>query len=77
MYKKSDHSSIRNKESRVYFIFIERAGSYLQLIFFRLNASEAAPNTDTSVAPALSASSKPYWRGASNGSISTFVKQRA
>jgi hypothetical protein len=36
-----------------------RVGAHVQLMFFRLKASDAAPNTATSVAPARSASSNP------------------
>lgn len=39
----------------------------LQLMFFWLKASEAAPKTATSVAPAATASSKPLALGVSTG----------
>ena len=39
----------------------------LQLMFFRLNVSEAAPNTAISSAPAARAASKPSKLGTSTG----------
>jgi len=40
-----------------YYYFIP----HLQLIFFWLKASDAAPNTATSFAPAATAASNPWW----------------
>ncbi len=39
----------------------------LQLMFFRLKVSEAAPNTAISMAPAARAASRPFMLGTSTG----------